>query len=117
MNNQPKTTGSEGIWIPRAIWIARGLSLREKALLAEVRSADPVQGCRATNPQLTELLDIRERHLRSCIAALREKGFVTVRLDAQRERVIRSTGKVVRPAARQARTIPGPGQKPSRRRK
>ena len=117
MNNQPKTTGSEGIWIPRAIWIARGLSLREKALLAEVRSADPVQGCRATNPQLTELLDIRERHLRSCIGALREKGFVTVRLDAQRERVIRATGKVVRPAARPVRTKADPNQKPSRRRK
>jgi hypothetical protein len=94
MNRPTQTT--EGIWIPRTIWLAPGLSLREKALLAQVSAATPDGGYRATNDQLMGLLDIQERHVRSCIAALRDKGFITVRLGPNRERILRITGKHAR---------------------
>lgn len=96
MNRQTQTT--EGIWIPRTIWLAPGLSLREKALLAQVSAATPDGGYRATNDELMRLLDIKERHVRSCIAALREKGFITVRPGPNQERILRVTGKHARPA-------------------
>jgi hypothetical protein len=103
MNRRPPTP--EGIWIPRPIWLARGLSLREKALLAEVGAAASAGGCRATNAELMRLLDIRERQVRSCIAALRERGYITVRPGPNRERILRVTGKPARtgkmPAGRQ----------------
>lgn len=95
----PKTD-TPGIWIPRAIWLTRGLSLREKALLAELSAHSADADYRASNPQLIELLDIGERQVRACLAALREKGFLTVRLNARHERILRVTGKHARPANR-----------------
>ena len=84
------------IRIPRRLWLAPGLSLREKALLAEISAADPVLGYRADNRQIIAFLGVRERHVRSCIAALRDKKFVTVRVNSAPERVIRPTGKLAR---------------------
>lgn len=122
MTNTTEQRELEGIWIPRAIWLARGISLREKALLAEVSSHPTATGCRATNQELGRLLDIRDRHVRACIAALRDKGFVTVRADGQHARVIRSTGKIAHPSSRSMSHSGRPpkaharrGRKPSQR--
>lgn len=86
----------DDICIPRNLWLAPGLSLREKALLAEIGLADTAQGYRAGNRQIIAFLGVAERHVRACIAALREKGFVTVKLNADRERIIKPTGKLAK---------------------
>lgn len=99
---QPKHD-SPGIWIPRAIWLLRGLSLREKALLAELAAHAGEPGYQASNERLTGLLDIQARQVRACLAALRAKGFITVRLTADNRRVIRVTGKHARPGTRSRR--------------
>lgn len=100
MKTQPHENESKGIWIPRAIWIARGLSLREKALLAELGTQESTNNYQPSNQYLIELLDIGERQVRACLAALRHKGFITIRLNADHERVIRVTGKHTRPSKR-----------------
>ena len=91
--NHPTT---DDIRIPRALWLAPGLSLREKALLAEIGTADPVVGYRASNLQIIAFLGVRERHVRSCLAALRQKGFVTVKFNADQQRIIKPTGKLAK---------------------
>lgn len=86
----------DDIRIPRTLWLAPGLSLREKALLAEIALATPAEGYRAKNRQIIAFLGVRDRHVRSCIAALRAKGFVTVKVNAERERIIKPTGKLAK---------------------
>ena len=119
MNNPTHETGTLGIWIPRAIWLARGLSLREKALLAELGAHAADADYRPSNQHLIELLDIGERQVRACLAALREKGFITIRLNTQQERIVRVTGKHAQLARRQKRSSggEGPRPKPAQRRK
>ena len=84
------------IRIPRTLWLAEGLSLREKALLAEIRLADPALGYRATNHQIGGLIGIRERRVRDCLNDVRKKGFISVRLGADRKRTIKPTGKLIK---------------------
>lgn len=110
MNTPNHADGSQGIWIPRAIWLTRGLSLREKALLALFNAHVADADDRVSNAQLMRLLDVGERQIRACLAALREKGFIAVRLGARRERIIRVTGRHARPDHR-------PPRRPGRRRK
>ena len=119
MNNPTHETGTLGIWIPRAIWLARGLSLREKALLAELGAHAADADYRPSNQHLIELLDIGERQVRACLAALREKGFITIRLNTQQERIVRVTGKHAQLARRPKRSSggEGPRPKPAQRRK
>ena len=87
---------ADEIRIPRTLWLAPGLSLREKALLAEIGAADPALGFRATNLQIGKMIGVRERQCRDCLNAVREKGYVTMRLNADRQRVIKPTGKLVK---------------------
>ena len=105
MNNPNPKQATEGIWIPRDVWIARDLSLREKALLATIRAQDPDEDYLATNQQLTEILDISERHLQSCLTTLRERGLITIRVNDERQRILRATGKSVQPSKRAAQRI------------
>lgn len=117
MNTPNQPHDSQGIWIPRAIWLLRGLSLREKALLAEIRAHDPAQDYYPSNQTLTAILDIGERQVRACLAALRAKGFITIRLNAENQRLIRLTGKHAVPAKRQSPSVEGkpPKRTPARR--
>ena len=117
MNITKPEHDSQGIWIPRAIWLTRGLSLREKALLAELSAHTSDADYHPANPHLIDLLDVAERQVRACLAALRDQGFITIRLNARRERIIRVTGKHI---LRAKRRPPTPGgkrlrSKPSKR--
>lgn len=100
MKTQPHENESKGIWIPRSIWIARGLSLREKALLAELGTQESTNNYQPSNQYLIQLLDIGERQVRACLAVLRHKGYITIRLNAEHARVIKVTGKHTRPSKR-----------------
>ncbi len=86
----------DDIRIPHRLWLAPGLSLREKALLAEIGNADPAEGYRASNREIIGFLGVAERQVRACIAAVREKGFVTVKVNPNQERIIKPTGKLAK---------------------
>ena len=59
-------------------------------------AGDPALGFRATNIQIGKLIGVRERQCRDCLNAVREKGYVTMRLNADRQRVIKTTGKLAK---------------------
>ena len=87
---------ADEIRIPRTLWLAEGLSLREKALLAEIGAADPALGYRATNTQIGALIGVRERHVRDCLNTVRKLGYITVRLNPDLSRVIKPTAKLAK---------------------
>lgn len=93
----------KGIWIPAEIWLSTKLKLFEKVLFVEVHSLDNEDGCFASNAYFAEFFKISERQLRSYLASLREKGFITVTLTNSNERVIRAAGKYARPSAERVR--------------
>lgn len=90
------SNAGDEIRIPRALWLAPGLSLREKALLAVIGAADPSLGYRVPNRDIIGFLGVRARHVQSCIAALKAKGFITVRINPDLSRVIKTTAKLAK---------------------
>ncbi len=94
MTNIPHTDSD--IRIPHALWLASGLSLREKALLAKIAEADVNEGYRVLNRDIIGFLGVRERHVQSCVAALLDKGYITLRINSDMSRVIKPTAKLAK---------------------
>lgn len=86
----------DDIRIPHALWLASGLSLREKALLAKIAEADATEGYRVLNRDIIGFLGVRERHVQSCVAALLDKGFISLRINPDMSRVIKTTAKLAK---------------------
>lgn len=86
----------KGVWIPREIWLSSTLSLMEKVLFVEINSLDNERGCYASNRYFAEFFGISPRQIATHIASLKEKGFITVTIQNQNERVIRAAGKYAR---------------------
>lgn len=98
MINQPNLESNtvsrdfKGIWIPREIWLAKGLLPMEKMLWAEIHSLYDRQrgGCFATNEYLCKFLNVKERHLQSMLANLKaRKWLIQVSFDG-RTRVLKA---------------------------
>ena len=52
----------KGIWIPKKIYLAEGLSWTEKILLVEVDSLDKGKGCFASNKYFSEFyINLRDK--------------------------------------------------------
>jgi len=83
----------KGIWIPKEIWLSPELSLMEKVLFVEIHSLDNERGCFASNRYFADFFGVSPRQIATCIASLKEKGFVTVSIQNQNERTIRAAGK------------------------
>ena len=83
----------KGVWIPRDIWLSEQLSMMEKVLFVEIHSLDNARGCFASNAYFAEFFQVSSRQISRYIASLREKGFVTVTMVTDFERVIRTVGK------------------------
>jgi hypothetical protein len=86
----------KGVWIPKEIWLSDQLSLMEKVLFVEIHSLDNERGCYASNRHFAEFFDISERQIRTYIASLKQKGFVTVTIKNRYDRVIHAAGKFAR---------------------
>ena len=86
----------KGVWIPREIWLSGQLSLIEKVLLVEIHSLDNERGCFASNRHFADFFGVSERQIRTHIASLKQKGFVSVSIKNRNERVIRVVGKFAR---------------------
>ncbi len=83
----------KGIWIPREIWLSDELSLMEKVLFVEIHSLDNERGCFASNGYFAQFFDVSPRQIATYVSKLKEKGFVTVKIENHNERTIRVTGK------------------------
>ena len=83
----------KGVWIPREIWLSEELSLMEKVLFVEIESLDNERGCFASNRYFAEFFGVSPRQIASYVAALKEKGFVTVTIENSNERTIHVTAK------------------------
>jgi hypothetical protein len=90
------TRDFKGVWIPKEIWLSEKLSLMEKVLFVEIQSLDNERGCYASNRHFSEFFQISPRQIATYIASLKEKGFISVRIQNQNERTIRAVGKYAR---------------------
>ena len=86
----------KGVWIPKEIWLSDQLSLMEKVLFVEIHSLDNADGCYASNRHFAQFFKVSERQIRTYIASLREKGFISINIKNRNERVIRTVGKFAR---------------------
>src|SRR5206468_12297231 len=86
----------KGVWIPREIWLSEQLSLMEKVLFVEIQSLDNEHGCYASNRHFAEFFGVSERQIRTYIASLKDKGFISVSIKDRNDRVIRVMGKYAR---------------------
>ena len=83
----------KGVWIPREVWLSEELSLMEKVLFVEIHSLDNERGCFASNAYFAQFFGMSIRQIAAHVAALKEKGFVTVTIENHNERTIRVTSK------------------------
>jgi len=90
------TRDFKGIWIPKEIWLSEQLSLMEKVLFVEISSLDNEHGCFASNKYFSDFFGIHARRICAHIASLKHKGFITMTIENQSERVIRVAGKYAR---------------------
>ena len=68
----------------------------EKVLFVEIHSLDNERGCFASNKYFGEFFGIYPRRISAHVASLKAKGFVTITVENQNERVIRVVGKYAR---------------------
>ena len=86
----------KGIWIPKEIWLSPDLSVMEKVLFVEIHSLDNKRGCFASNRYFAEFFRVSPRQIATYITSLKEKGFVSVTIQNQNERTIRTAGRFAR---------------------
>lgn len=69
-----------GVWIPKEIYLHKGLTPTEKLLLAEISSFSKNGICFASNEHFSEFLGVSKKHVSRLISKFVEMGFVTVEL-------------------------------------
>jgi hypothetical protein len=70
----------KGVWIPKEIWLDKGLTLTEKAFLVEIDSLDNEEGCYATNAYFAEFFDLSACRCSQIINNLKDKGKISIEL-------------------------------------
>jgi len=83
----------KGVWIPREVWLSSELSLMEKVLFVEIHSLDNERGCYASNRYFAEFFGVSIRQIGTYVASLKDKGYISLRIENKFERTIRVTGK------------------------
>jgi biotin operon repressor len=76
--------------------ISKVCGFPRRFLFVEIHSLDNERGCFASNRHFAEFLSISDRQVRTHIASLREKGFITVSIQDRYDRVIRAAGRYAR---------------------
>jgi len=82
----------KGIWIPKEIWLAEGLTATEKVLWAEINSLydESKDGCYASNEYLAEFMGVKERTVRDALCKFRQLGLIKDISFDGRQRVIKA---------------------------
>lgn len=68
---------SEGIWIPKEIWLRGDLTVMEKLFYSEINSLDNKEGCFAGNQYFAELFRISKTRVSIIINSLVSKKYLT----------------------------------------
>lgn len=95
----------KGVWIPKEIWLSPELVLMEKVLFAEIQSLDNERGCYAFNRHFADFFGMSDRQIRRHLASLKEKGFITITILDDTDRVMRAAGKYARVKESQLREL------------
>ena len=90
----------KGIWVPKEIWLYRGLSILEKHVLSEIDSLDGEEGCFASNKYLAEFCDCSESAIDKAVKKLKELGLIYVKSFDGRVRVLKSCISISTPDQR-----------------
>ena len=69
-----------GVWIPKEIYLHKGLTPTEKLLIAEISSFSKNGTCFASNEHFAEFLGISKGHVSKLITKLARLGLITVDL-------------------------------------
>lgn len=80
----------KGIWIPKEIWLHKGISIDEKVLLAEIHSLDGKDGCFASNAYFMEFFNWEEKTVKRRLSKLKSLGFIFTEKFDGRTRILRS---------------------------
>ena len=68
----------KGVWIPKEIWLADDLKLREKAMLAEIESLETEdRGCYASNSYFGKFFNLSNNRVSEVINSLVDKKWIT----------------------------------------
>ncbi|MGL5263190.1 MAG: hypothetical protein ACRDAI_01210 [Candidatus Rhabdochlamydia sp.] len=75
----------DGIWIPKEIWLHKGLSGEAKFLWGEIQShyCDEREGCSQSDSYLMKFIDVNLSKFEKVINELREEGLVVIRQDKE----------------------------------
>lgn len=68
----------------------------ERVLFVEIHSLDNERGCFASNAHFAVFLGVSDRQIRTYLASLKQKGFITVTIQNQNERAMHAAGKFAR---------------------
>jgi len=71
------------------------LSIKVNMVFVEIHSLDNERGCYAGNKYFAGNFNVSKRQIRTCIASLKKKGFISVIIFILNERVIYVGGKYV----------------------
>lgn len=80
----------KGIWIPKAVWLNKSLTMLDKVILMEIDSLDNEYGCTADNGYLASFCQCSETKISKSISKLKKLGFLEIVSFDGRRRVIRS---------------------------
>ena len=82
----------KGVWIPKEIWLAKGFSLHEKVLWAEIHSLFDREkgGCFAQNEYLMEFIGLKPTRFHEVLSNLKKKGWVVQISFNGRQRVLKA---------------------------
>src|SRR5262249_1633859 len=65
-------------------------------LFVEIHSLDNEHGCYASNRHFADFFNVSQRQIRTYIASLKEKGFISVTIKNRNDRVMRAVGRYAR---------------------
>jgi hypothetical protein len=89
------TRNFEGVWIPRALWLTRDLTIQEKAFLIEINSLDGKEGCFASNSHFSEVFGLSKNRCTEYIKNLEAKKLISVEHIREGKRISKRILKVI----------------------
>jgi hypothetical protein len=66
----------KGVWIPKEVWLDRGLTIMEKVFLVEIDSLDNERGCYASNTYFARFFNVTPQRCSQVINSLIKKKVI-----------------------------------------
>lgn len=88
----------KGIWIPKEIWLNKGLTFQEKIMLVEIDSYDDGEiGCFASNKYFMNLFNMTSSRVSQVIQNLQKKGYLLIDYEYNGKEISRRFLHIKRP--------------------